>query len=48
MLTEEGPGMSVVMVTNRRPSPRWEGYHGLEATPAWLLALVVRPDQCAW
>ena len=39
--------MSVVMVTNRRPSPRWEGYHGLEATPAWLLALVVEDQTSA-
>ena len=34
--------MSVVMVTNRRASTRWEGYHGFEPTPAWLVGIVAR------
>ena len=34
--------MSVVIVTDRRASTRWQGYHGLEPAPAWLVGIVAR------
>jgi len=32
--------MSVVLVTNRRASARWQGYHGIELAPARLFGIM--------
>jgi hypothetical protein len=32
--------MSVVLVTNRRASARWQGYHGIELAPARLVGIM--------